>query len=112
MRADNRMPAHHTHTPAYTHTAVNTVMATVTCDILFIRRVGRAAMRSSNEGRGLFARCHQVGSSNAVTVVIVVAVVVVVVVMMMTLLVGRLVGWFVYSCYFVVVVVIIAMSCK
>lgn len=106
MRADNRMPAQHTHT----HTAVNTVMATVTCDILFIRRVGRAAMRSSNEGRGLFARCHQVGSSNAVTVVIVVAVVVVV--MMMTLLVGRLVGWFVYSCYFVVVVVIIAMSCK
>lgn len=98
MRADNRMPVHHTHT----HTAVNTVMATVTCDILFIRRVGRAAMRSSNEGRGLFARCHQVGSSNAVTVVIVVAVVVVVVVMMMTLLVGRLVGWFVYSCYFVV----------
>lgn len=79
----------HAGTP-HTHTAINTVMATVTCDILFIRRVGRAAMRSSNEGRGLFARCHQVGSSNAVTVVIVV-----VVVMMMTLLVGWLVGLFI-----------------
>lgn len=71
----------------HTRAHINTVMATVTCDILFIRRVGRAAMQSSV--------CGGVDCSPGVTrLAVIVVVVVIVVAMMMTLLVGRLV----YSC--------------